>query len=132
MDYKPIGGIERCSLSAANAVDQSIVEVTLAEDCSEYTQTIDGSKRAMVVQHTLTLVAPTECAERWFDPDFLELVLYDGVVATLSLNSNAQITTPTLRLQSLTSTTSKSVEQQPTTTLVLSNQTTTLNRPDYE
>lgn len=133
MGYKPIGGIERCILSAAEAVGDNGIEAKLIDDSSTYVQTIAGSNSSFVVEHTLTLVAKADDADIWLNKQFLEQAIYDGLYASIELccKSVINITSP-LKLHSLEASSAQSLTGQPTVTLILKCQDTTINRFIYE
>ena len=133
MKYKPTGGIERCLLSTAKAVgaDEEF-SVELIDDSSHYTQSIKADNNAIIVDHTLTLVARADKAADWLSSSFLEWALYEGLQATVLLNCQQLLSLGTLKLLSLDVSTAQSLTEQPTVTLKLHRQDTNVIPLNYE
>lgn len=98
-NYKPIGGVESCSLYATDAVATTLfsgsgcsvklsaepLTVELLDDASLYEEEVSIDTGGRRVKHTLTLVADRTEAEAWLDEEFVERVASEGVVATVKL-----------------------------------------------
>ncbi len=98
-NYKPIGGVESCSLYATDAVAATLfsgsecsvtlsaepLAVELLDDASFYEEEITTDTGGRRVKHTLTLVAARTEAQAWLDEEFVERVASEGVVATVKL-----------------------------------------------
>lgn len=140
--YKPVGGVERCSLYPANAVEKALfssegcevtlvgepLEVELLDDMSSYEELTDSLKGDIRVSHLLNLVADREVAKAWFDKDFLDRAYLDGLVAQVLLADGRRLLVgysalfddeQPLRLESLISTSGTKLHDKPTVTLRL-------------
>ena len=130
MINKPIGGVQGVRLYAAatGIVEALSVEVPLIDDRSSYIQQLQADDGAVVVEHTLCLVARRNDAEAWIDSNFVERAVLQGLWAEVTLNDGREYevgrcesvlySTP-LRLVELTADSATSVRQEPTVTLTL-------------
>ena len=132
-NYKPVGGVESVTLYPANAVESALFssdgcEVDLLDDLSQYEECAECNDGVACVSHRLSIVADRRDASDWLTIEFLEQVLYEGLVAVVSLcdgrrllvGYSAQFTTEQpLRLESLTSSSGSRLHDTPTVTLRL-------------
>ena len=141
-NYKPVGGVESVALYPAEAVARALfsnegcevellgtpVEVTLMEDASHYEEICDLKCGVTTVSHQLHLVAEKRDGERWFDNQFLERALFDGLIAVVTLCSGVRLLVgysahfaneQPLRLDSITSSSGCSLRDTPLVTLRL-------------
>lgn len=148
--YKPIGGVESCTLYPADAVVAALfssrgcevelygtpTEVALLDDASHYEESLENESGVVKVRHTLNLVADASLAQEWLEPRFLERCATEGVVAEVRLTSGRHILVgysatflneQPLRLETLISTSGKSPKDHPTVTLRLLSHDTTLS-----
>lgn len=130
MDYKPVGGVRRVSLRAADTVVRAMesVEVELIDDGSTYREVLSVERGSGVVRHTLTLKALYSNAEAWLQSEFIDMATRTGVVAEVMLNDSRQVTVgfsealgveQPLRIKSLEVDSAHSPSEVPTVTLVL-------------
>lgn len=89
--YRPLGGIAALTLGVASqseaalTLPQTGVEITLLEDRSTYTESIEWVGSSKSVKHTLRVVTWAE----YELPDTLVAALTHGFVALVTLNSGA-------------------------------------------
>lgn len=100
--YKPVGGVESCTLYPADAVESAIfsvegckvelatsssevVDVELVDDASLYEEEVVVDCGIVKVAHRLTLVAHRNSAAPWLDADFLNRAASEGVIAIIRL-----------------------------------------------
>lgn len=141
-NYKPVGGVESVALYPADAVVTALfssdgcevelsgvpIEVPLLEDCSQYEEKSHSERGSTSVSHLLHLVAERGYAQAWMENDFLEQATFEGFVAVISLCDGRHLLAgysallgneQPLRLESLTSTSGKSLGDIPSVTLRL-------------
>lgn len=142
-NYKPVGGVESVTLYPANAVESALfssdgcevelsdefsLEIDLLDDLSQYEECAECNDGVTCVSHRLSIVADRRDASDWLTIEFLEQVLYEGLVAVVSLcdgrrllvGYSAQFTTEQpLRLEALTSSSGSRLHDTPTVTLRL-------------
>ena len=104
-NYKPVGGVESCTLYPADAVTTALfssdgcevelggtpIEVTLLEGASHYDETSVFNHGASSVSHSLHLVADRGESQQWLDDSFLERGAYDGFIAVIALNDGRRL-----------------------------------------
>lgn len=140
--YKPVGGVESCTLYPADAVQTAIfssegcevqlrgegVEVALLENSSRYEEETKGNDGVVKVAHRLHLVADRMEAEVWLDHDFLERLAVEGSVAVVALEDGRRLLVgysphfgneQPLRLECLISTSGSTLHDHPIVTLRL-------------
>lgn len=141
-NYKPVGGVESCTLYPADAVETAIfssrgcemqlcgegVEVPLLEDSSRYEEESRSRDGVVKVSHLLHLVADRKEAEEWLDNNLLERLAIEGAVAVVTLEDGRRLLAgysphlgneQPLRLESLISTSGSNLHDRPTVTLRL-------------
>ena len=141
-NYKPIGGVERCTLYPADAVQAAIfssegcevqlrgegIEVELLEETSRYEEESKGVDGIVKVSHLLNLVADRKEAEVWLDNDFLEHLVIEGTIAIVTLEDGRRLLVgysshfgdeQPLRLESMISSSGNNLHEQPIVTLRL-------------
>lgn len=141
-NYKPVGGVESCTLYPADAVQRAIfssegcevqlqgscIEVELLEDSSRYEEEAKGGDGAMRVSHLLHLVADRDVAVEWLDTDFLERLSIEGAVAVIVLEDGRRLLAgysshlgneQPLHLECLISSSGTTLHDKPTVTLRL-------------
>lgn len=141
-NYKPVGGVESCSLYPAEAVQTALfssegcqatlsgkpVEVMLLDDASHYEEVVESRDGVTKISHRLTLVAERGDAEPWLDIDFVERASIEGLVAVVGLADGRSVlvghslhfgSEQPLRLQTMTSASGSKLHEIPTVTLLL-------------
>ena len=153
--YKPVGGVARVALHAADAVvgaqfategcaiefcDEAI-EVALRDDGSTLTETTTPDKGIITVSHRLDLVAERNDAEPWLEERFIERATRVGVVAIVTLNDSRSVvlgysehlgTEQPLRLHSLTLNAGVTPSDSPTARLSLCSTDASTAAPYFE
>ena len=140
--YKPVGGVESVALYPADAVVTALfssngcevelsgnsIEVPLLDDASQYDEISRLEHGAASVLHKLHLVADRKDAEKWLDSAFLERAAFEGFIAVVSLSSGQSLLVgysahlgneQPLRLESLTTSSGKTLHETPSVTLRL-------------
>ncbi len=141
-NYKPVGGVESCTLYPADSVVMAIfsregcriklegspIEVPLLDDASCYDESTVSKQGATSVLHLLHLVANRGCAEEWLEESFLEQATFEGFVALITLNDGRRLLAgysahleaeQPLRLEKITSTSGNALRETPSVTLEL-------------
>lgn len=141
-NYKPVGGVESCTLYPADAVETVIfssagcevqlcgegIEVQLLEDSSHYEEETKVESGVVKISHLLHLVADRGEAEAWLNNDTLERLAIEGAVATVGLEDGRRLLVgysphfgneQPLRLEGLVSTSGRSLHDKPSVTLRL-------------
>ena len=147
MSNKPVGGVERCTLYPADAVTTALfscdgcevelvgspIEVSLLDDASKYEEYSQTDVDATLISHLLHLVAERNEAKQWLNNDFIERANTEGFVAVISLCDGRRLLVgysmnfgneQPLRLDSIISTSGKSLNETPSVTLRLISQDT--------
>ena len=148
--HKPIGGVVSARLYPTEAVESVIfsggecrvelsgecVEVLLLDDASLYEEQLHNRRGAMLVEHRLTLVAERNQALEWLDGSWQERLSTEGVVAVVGLNDGRELLVgyssyfgaeQPLHLDSLVSSSGRSVLDTPCLTLQLTSFDTRLS-----
>lgn len=129
MMYKPIGGVKSVSLCFATQTDKAAT-VPIIDDSSYYNQSVSADNAAVVVEHSLTLLARRADCQMWMNTHFVERAILEGFVATVCLNDGREFVLGSaelpLRLSLLTQTSGKSLSDTPTVTLTLKCENSTL------
>ena len=141
-NYKPVGGVESCTLYPADAVVTALfssegckvelsgtpVEVPLLEEASHYDEASIFDHATTSVSHSLHLVADRGEAQPWLNDVFLERGAYEGFVALIALNDGRRLLVgysahlgneQPLRLEKISSASGSSLRETPSVTLHL-------------
>lgn len=141
-NYKPVGGVESCTLYPADAVQTIIfsskgcsvqlqgspIEVELLDDSSHYHEEIKCKDGLLKVLHRLQLVADRKAAEKWLDTEFLEQLSIEGAIAVVKLEDGRSLLVgysshfgdeQPLRLEYLISESGNNLHDKPIVTLQL-------------
>ena len=141
-NYKPVGGVESCSLYPADAVQTAIfsskgckvqlqgtpIKVDLLDDSSHYNEEIKCKDGPVKVSHQLQLVADRKVAEKWLDTEFLERLSIEGAIAVVTLEDGRSLLVgysshfgdeQPLRLEYLISESGNNLHDKPIVTLQL-------------